>query len=177
MPPFPGRTPFVGTAMSEQERADVLALATVILDSHCPGAHQIANLCVSSGTQTAVSSAARSSRARDSASRRLVFTRSPGRRGDQRRRSHRAAMSHGEDLSIQTVARGSGLVTEVQRLVAVAELANRLGNVIRRIVKLAEVPTLPLPTSLGDRNCIPRLGGIDPDKYFPTSPHGSSPVR
>ena len=86
-------------------------------------------------------------------------------------------MSHGEDLSIQTVSRGSGLVTEVQRLIAVAELANQLGNCIGRIVKLAEVPNLSVPTSLGDRNCIPRLRGIDPDKYFPTSPHGSSPVR
>ena len=86
-------------------------------------------------------------------------------------------MSHGEDLSIQTVARGSGLVTELQRLVAVAELAHQLGNCIGCIVKLAEISNLALPTGLGDRNCIPRLGGIDPDKYFPTSPHGSSPVR
>jgi len=86
-------------------------------------------------------------------------------------------MSHGEDLSIQTVARGAGLATEVQRRVTVAELANQLGNCIGCIVKLAEIPNLALTTSLGDRSCIPRLGGIDPDKYFPTSSHGSSPVR
>ena len=46
MPPFPGRAPFVGTAMSKQKRADVLTLATVILDSHCPGTNQIANRLV-----------------------------------------------------------------------------------------------------------------------------------
>jgi len=47
-------------------------------------------------------------------------------------------------VCIQTVARGCGLVAEVQRLVAVAELANQLGNGIGCIVKLAEIPNLAL---------------------------------
>ena len=46
MSPLPSRASFVDTAMPEQEQADLLALATVILDRHCPGTHQIANRLV-----------------------------------------------------------------------------------------------------------------------------------
>jgi hypothetical protein len=178
MSPLPSRASFVDTAMPEQERADVLALATVILDRHCPGTHQIANRLV------------RLVRYPDR--RQLRRTQQPGQRQcvapvglhplarstrDQRWRNHRAAMSHRKDLSVQTTARRSVFVAKVQRLVAVSELAHQLGNAIRCIGKLAEIPNLSLPTGLGDRNRVLRLGGIDPDKYFPTSPHGSSPVR
>jgi hypothetical protein len=70
-----------------------------------------------------------------------------------------------------------GLVGCSDGLVEVAELANQFGNCIGCIVKLTEIPNLARPISLGYRSCISRLGDIDPNKYFPTSPHGSSPVR
>src|SRR5207248_9579043 len=42
----PRRASVVDTAMPKQERTDVLTLATIVLDCHCPGAHQITDCLV-----------------------------------------------------------------------------------------------------------------------------------
>src|SRR6267378_5247120 len=63
----------------KHERGDLLALAFEVFPRCLTGAREIAHpSCRSSGTQTAVSSPARNSLARPTASRRFVFTRSPG---------------------------------------------------------------------------------------------------
>jgi hypothetical protein len=100
--------------MPQQERADVLALATIVLDRHRPGAHQIADRLVRL--------------VRYPNRRQFRRPQQPGQRKriapvgfhtlarparDQRWRNHRAGMSHREDLPIQTISRGPGLVTEV----------------------------------------------------------------
>src|SRR6266436_5924487 len=63
----------------KHERGDLLAVAFEVFSRCLTGAREISHpSCRSSGTQTAVSSPARDSLASPTASRRFVFTRSPG---------------------------------------------------------------------------------------------------
>src|SRR4029077_7539935 len=95
--------------------------------------------CRRSGTHTAVSSPARSSFARLTASRRLVFTRSPRFFGisamAQPQRTHGAECF---DLSMELVTRGTCLVAECDPLVFGFELTNQLGRRRGAVLDLAQ---------------------------------------
>ena len=79
MRPGPGSLAGKMPAEPQQQRQNLLAFRLEIVDRGLARPHQIPHRFVPrSGTQTAVSSPARNSLARLTASRRLVFTRSPG---------------------------------------------------------------------------------------------------
>ena len=96
---------------------------------------------------------------------------------DQRGRNHHARVPQRQDLPIQAIAGRTRLVADVQGLVTVGQLADELCHCVRRVVELAQVADLASPPALCHRHRVPSFGSIDPDKCFPMSLHGSSPMR
>jgi hypothetical protein len=115
--------------MPQQKRADVLALAPVILDRHRPRAHQVANRLVRlvrdpyrrqlAGPQEA------SQRLRIPPVRLHPVAR-PTR--DQRGRDNGAVLPQGADLPIQPISGRTGFITEMHRLIVLAQVADNLAT-------------------------------------------------
>lgn len=115
-----------------------------------------------SGTQMPVSSPARNSRARETASRRLVLTLART-LGDQRGCHDIAAVAECCDLAIQPVAGRAGFVTKMQARVLPLQLAHEAFHRRRRRLDLAEIADLSLPAALGNRNRVLGFRHIDTD--------------
>src|SRR5258705_3862029 len=128
-----------------------------------------------SGIHTLVSSPARNSLASPSASRRLVFTRSPAFFGtsDGATTMDDARVTEALDQPLQTVAGRAGLVAERQLSVPGRKPGDQLARGGLAGVHLAEKAHLAPPAGLGNRHRIAQLRRIDADESFAMMPHDS----
>src|SRR5215216_4665811 len=124
-----------------------------------------------SGTQTAVSSPARRSRARLTASRRLVLTRSLGFLGIsdgattmQERPS--PVSNRWSPYPVGPLIAPRSTVAEVQALVLAGQLRRQAAHAGRRRVHLAVGPHLSVAPRVSDRHRIAQLRHVDPDECF-----------
>src|SRR3954447_17363550 len=62
------------------------------------------------------------------------------------------------------MSRRSGFVAEIQLFVTTAQFAHQLRNGVRRVVECAEIPHLAVAARFCHRDCVVRLGGINPDE-------------
>ena len=115
--------------MALQEAVKPLAHAAlgVLKSSRQRSRSRIAS-CASSGTHTGVNSPCWKSRARDSASRRSVLMRSPGRRGISEGATTVQGVPQGLELTVDAVAAGTGLVAKPQRGPTTGQFGRQLGH-------------------------------------------------
>jgi hypothetical protein len=122
--------------------------------------------CASSGTQTAVSSSARSNRASCSAARRFVFTRSPGLRGISDGATTEHACPNFGQLMIKPVTGRPSLMAKMESNVALLQSGYHAPDAFGVSVDLAPLPHLPLAAFFSDRYRVPRLRHIKLHKCF-----------
>src|SRR5690242_3915406 len=81
------------------------------------------------------------------------------------------------DLTIQPVARRSGLEANTQSTIAVCQLLDHPFDRRRRVRDFPAKPDLARPATLGDRHRVLRLGYIKCDKCFAIFTHGPPSLR
>src|SRR5215218_8635833 len=124
-----------------------------------------------SGTQTAVSSPARRSRARLTASRRLILTRSLGLLGISEGATTTPAWpspvsNRWSPYPVGPLIAPRSTVAEVQVLVLAGQLRRQAAHAGRRRVHLAVEPHLAIASSVSDRHRMAQLRYVDPDECF-----------
>src|ERR1700749_3483991 len=163
--PAPACLAVVAACVPEQERADVLALATIILNRHGAGTHQVPyrlvrlirnpDCCQFTGSQQT----------------RQGLCIPPvglhpiaGPSWDQRWCNDNTLMAESQDLPIQPVAGRTGFIANVQFAVSRSELPDQPRHTLRRGIELAHVSDLAVPTGLRDRHRVAQLRDVDPNK-------------
>src|SRR5262245_15067805 len=111
--------------------------------------------CRSSGTHTAVSSPARDSLARLTASRRFVFTRTPGLFGTSDG-DHQTLLAEALEQTVEPISRRPCLIAKRQTAVFRRKLGNELVYRRLRAGERTKVPHLAATAALGNC-CITRL--------------------
>src|ERR1700726_4451525 len=117
--------------------------------------------CRSSGTHTAVSSPARNSLARLTASRRFVFTRSHGLLRNERGSHHQALVAEALEQSVEPISCRPCFITKRQITVFRCKLGHELSDRRLRGRELPEIPHLAATAAIGDCYCITRFRRID----------------
>lgn len=161
-------------AEPQQQRRDLLALGALVTHRRTAGAGEVAHRLVV--------------RVRHPHRGQIAGAQLPGQRQrippiglhpiaglvrDQRRRHHDAVVAQVLDLPIQPVAGRSGFIGERQRGVFLCQPARQLRGRGRRVVDLAEIADLAVPSCLCDRHRVPQLRCVQCDVGNAMIVHGS----